>query len=1372
MPRQNKKKEKQPPRAKAASQKLINTPRPESQDLQLLMPEQYKATPLSKLSTQVNTGKLVKDQSGSRPLRPPISRFPGSTYSSRKNKLFNSVSRKTSEKKAAELLHESSKMMGLYTSINRNGRGLRRSKGGFMGLNGGYREEIKKKEKKEGLAANLYAKIQNTERIEDQNSFGKIDSTGDAKKKFKRSNKMLPERKGQKIQKKGAISKQEKSIKMSDHFENIDLHEAIPQSKKQSNFNSKKRDLKKIKTKPSKPEYTAPTKMSLKKLSRKMSGVRYQTSLRTSPRPRRINSCAQFSPKRTFSKTRGSFTSKDFGIRPTKKGLNIKTQYGASQYKMFDAYRESVSSKSSKLECFLSSTFKGNKVKIGGMQFDDVRKSLRSIRNLKSGKAKENVNIYKSNFRKKKNTPTFGKLKINKKQKQVRKPQTKENTKVPDIEEPVSAKQVTPEATARSNISNVNINQININNINTIDQEFYKKCRDNLINNIGDLIIKSSKELSKQSDGQYKMDKQAESEPNEHSGKRTNLRAEIDLVALKSNICKEFENSLKFKPEYQEKGAENLLVKEMCTQSQAKTTSMTNPLNRGNTQSSLKVTSEFKGKESLSRQNHKMPMFSPDQETNFRKKTTRKELTTSVNKTKMASVSEMINQLEIRDEPGASPNLTLPPQSVKVQRKGTLTTEFKNAGVASQKQRPKTIEQTKSRFLKNDKNKNPKEEKAREINRKLFTQEPNKNSQNKADHILKIRTNLTMTDKYSSVKNVKLRPYNQGERVWETETGTELKEPLSDLDIFITDIQKKNQRRVQEMHKQLGLESLSKEKVIKSLQISAKKVNTNQINEQVFYLRKNLSNKKSAKKESNPTRKFCLVSLMEPKPESHSKQNPFDSSFSSSKKRSQQCQTRPENVACIDISKTEKPVENQGSRFLTHRKNHKEEGLDSQTLIELFDISKLETLPVQFFVSKFTLLLQIYCLVEKKQDFYFPLKTLSEMIQQPAFEDILSIFRGPDSPNPFFTNFGSGMFPALPKDARLIYPHARIKQLKDAIRRSFELEAVSVLLLFFLFVEGKNQFKTLRILELVAHNCFVFLSLLKRVFAELEWKPKEIQIEHFLVASNAVNAFKSVQNDVSFNFRKNNRIVLSQIQILVSNHSTLQNSLERFIQPKHEDLHEQEMKQSIEQIFQAFYGHLSQRGFITMSGSKTQNKEKSLFEREAGQSGNLKSLLLKKNSSLKGSSAKLLPDSSFKQSIHRNSKYSAHEVLEKERREICFGASKELKNILSQNDFNRPRTLTEASVKDRRNESILITDNEKKKLQVELSREQSRECVNNESVSDHKSGLLNTSMKVMNLSKNLSITDSNGRHSQILGISLANNKNSYLNGRRMQFANF
>ena len=120
--------------------------------------------------------------------------------------------------------------------------------------------------------------------------------------------------------------------------------------------------------------------------------------------------------------------------------------------------------------------------------------------------------------------------------------------------------------------------------------------------------------------------------------------------------------------------------------------------------------------------------------------------------------------------------------------------------------------------------------------------------------------------------------------------------------------------------------------------------------------------------------------------------------------------------------------------------------------------------------------------------------------------------------------------------------------------------------------------------------------------------------------------------------------------------------------------------------------------------------------------------------------------------------------LEKQRREICFGASRELKNILSQSEMPKQRTINDYSRVDKRNESILLTDKEKQKLDVERSREGSRELSTNPQM-ERKSALVNTSMKVMNLSKNLSITDSVGCASDLLGISVANNKNSCFNGK-------
>jgi hypothetical protein len=278
--------------------------------------------------------------------------------------------------------------------------------------------------------------------------------------------------------------------------------------------------------------------------------------------------------------------------------------------------------------------------------------------------------------------------------------------------------------------------------------------------------------------------------------------------------------------------------------------------------------------------------------------------------------------------------------------------------------------------------------------------------------------------------------------------------------------------------------------------------------------------------------------------------------------------------------------------------------------------------------------------------------------------------------------------------------------------------------------------------------------MLKRVFGELEWKPREVQIDQFLLASNSINAFKTVQENVSLNLEKNNKIIITQIQIILSSHPRLKERINPFLG---EELNDMNLKASIEHIFKVFYELLAEKGLITMSG----NKENQNMSNETIQKlPKLKSVLSKK----KKSNQKSLNESKSKNSNKHNIEGEITSDLERQRREICFGASRELKNILSQSEMPRQRTFTEFSkVEKKQNESILLTGKEKRKLNVNKSRENSREVVN-DSISERKSAL-NTSMKVMNLSKNLSITDSMGGNSQFIGMSIANNKNSYINGR-------
>lgn len=1307
---------------KINSTKNINTPRPSSQELRQA---EGKFTPLSKLSTQVNTGKRQPKKSYGSLFKQPISRFQGSllTVSSNKNKQFSSVSRKASCEKSHEMLFASKqKSTGLYASVNRNAR--------FHGKTPSQGQTAKMASQQRPEDSVLASPDQNEHESEAQ-------------------------------------PVQIKSAKMSDHFENINLKEALPEDESQKirfeedkKVSEKRANKKRVRSPKS-------TKMSLKQLSKEMSKVRYKTSLRASPKPARIKSCFDFSPKRFLNKTRGSLSGMDFTLRSQRgfgKGLSIQTQQSRRKGPLGATVRNSFGGKKSRLEGFLSHTYKSESQRRG--PGSDGRRLLQGKKGRR--KSPSQVNLYSGKFGKKKKS-VFAK--------KTRQKETQAEREVVSGDETAQAEQrrrearnASEEKTGRSNISNVNINQININNINTIDQEFYRKCKENLIHNISEIIMKSSKELTKKAP-QFQSRDCAEG----HSPGK--LKGEIDLVALKNNICKEFENSLRFRSGAHAGPKDNLFLgilrdqvrtgaKPECKVYPAEAVARTEEAFPTQSHAKQSSTSQKPQRGDDSRTEHAF------NDVIIRKTHGTGEFTRSINKSKMASISEIIGQFESDNFSKIKNCSPIHPKSFKIRRVGTLKTELKNQAGLSQERRTRTNlqekAQTKSPASELKQQLGLNKEKVREINRKLFTQDPQSSTRRIAKDKLLLRSKVNLTDKFGPAKNVELRSYDK-DRIWETETGTvaeqtEPKPKMSELDIFITDIHKRSLKRIEEVGQVPEPKTTRQPKQVRSLQISANKMDHNELNEKVFYLRKNLSNKK-APNPKNPVRKFCLLSLMEDQMAAGHSQSPnlFDGSFSSGNAPTKSGQQVDAGRSPGALGKAKWTGGEKGVRCLTQRKMALQEFKNSKNLIQLFDISHLDNLTTQFFISKFTLVLQIYCLVEKKGDFYAPLKSLSKMIQQPMLEEVMLVFRTVNSPNPLFCNFSSDMMTVLQKDpsSSQPFPRARIERLKKCLTRCFELETISVLLLFYLFVEGKNHFKMLRILELVAHNCFVFLWLLKRVFGELEWKPRETLIDHFLSASNAVNAFKTVQDDVSLNFEKNNKIVVTQIQILLANHAKLRNGLSPFLATHGAG---RGLKQTIEDVFRIFYDLLAEKGLITMSGSK--NKDSSETEQEPAsdtKTANLKSVLSKKKRSFVVSPEKPSvapqeprPEAPLEQK-------SAME-LEKQRQEICFGASRELKNILSQSEVPRQRTLNDYSRTDKRNESILLTGKEKRQLDVERSREMSREHVP-DSAGEGKSGLVNTSMKVMNLSKNLSITDSVGRHSELLGISVANNKNSAFNGK-------
>ena len=1341
---------------------------------------------------------------------------------------------------------------------------------------------------------------------------------------FESKNKLLG--KGSSKPKQLKVHKVSPQEKVNTPFDNISLGEDIivesqkqfPKNLKQKNsFNQKKVCFAehlgpiKSKTKKRKTKKVCSGKVSLKKLSKQMSKVKYKSNFKMSPSRRSFKGKMDFSPRKLLSQTRSSFGGLELSIKSQKRTSNQLRLNNLESKKNFCVAmttKEGRFPRQTPVGCFLSNTFKAGKGNSNLLrrQFGNLRRSL-GIKTQLSSQGKP-VNIYQDikksekipkhrNAFKKKTKVHEGKSKEKVASKFAKKLKLEEleTNQEALLKEGLLTKRgcQSQDQTGRSNISSVNINQININNINTIDREFYEECKQKLINNLGEIILKSSFENLNVKENETSGNQSKEAIPDQ----QRRIKGDLDLITLKNNICKEFEKSLKMRSSSNKKSSEikrrscqmkSLGVNAMNIYCQDLENSATH-VDRFSKTSTIPSFQAEINKENLKTANYlgksEMNNLCVDQSeipTNqdfvFRGSSSKEtfELSQTLNQSKMASVSELIGKIEnkklnvhLKNEKVCSPQQ----QNLMTGRvTQTLVTEPKEQNLLSNDRKTKTqfVQKRKSVQVKS----NPKltiganEENVREINRKLFTQEPTKGKLRRKRKLEELKeSKVAMTETFTQTKNVELKIYERGKEAvtgsvgrWNTDTKSLLetldeknripkKEPaLSELDIFITEIHEKNLNRIEEIIPEKR--KVKKNQIAKSLQISANKVDTAELNEKVFYLRKGLSNKKKDPFENcQPTQKFCLMSHLTDSNQtfqrvpsqvinisnvirghsaletnftmanSHKQDPEEDQNESSTGKltstpntkvnRSRKINTFPKSqkqtFSCIPSPKQMEGKENNIMSSTQRNLNINEIGKKFSWL-DIFDKRKIKDFNTQFFISKFTLLLQVYCLVEKKKDFYSLLKTLSEMVQQSPFEGFNTFFLNPlhrktDRKNSlnedqssrnninfeesntlrdkdsndenFLKNRESSQSPLT---CPIIQ---KLSIIKSSINRSFELETISILLLFYLFVEGAGEYKALRILELVAHSCYVFITMIKNVYAEMQFTEKEQVIEKFLNESNAVNAFRHIEPNTAENLIKNNKVIVSQIEILINGYPQLKNQLTwvlsaQTIRPRIT------LKTSIENIFRIFYDILAEKGLITLSGldqltgreshinlnKSFKNEEPNSYESrivEQSKNESLRQILSQKKVIDKPKVQQVTPTS---EDISLTAHFDTQENLEKQRLEICFEGTKELKNMLSQSEITRIRKPKDTSKYERKNESILLTGKDKERLDALQSRECSRNATHRaDSVVEKNNSMANTSMKVINISKNLSITDSGVGHSQLIGISLANNRNSCLNGK-------
>ena len=215
-------------------------------------------------------------------------------------------------------------------------------------------------------------------------------------------------------------------------------------------------------------------------------------------------------------------------------------------------------------------------------------------------------------------------------------------------------------------------------------------------------------------------------------------------------------------------------------------------------------------------------------------------------------------------------------------------------------------------------------------------------------------------------------------------------------------------------------------------------------------------------------------------------------------------------------------------------------------LVNVLNVHFLGKLDVDFFLSHFAKILALFYYFDNKDDCYLVIKQYTEEVQQDAFLALEKLFGG--------------------------------KKKGGVVLTAFKLEVVSVMLLFYFFVEKAtiSRKEINGVLEPLARNSSAFLSLLRKALSFILKKKKARKIKTFLKDSETDKLFSFSKNPVKAIKKNNEAIRLSLNKIIKLVAKELQGPLRSLITT----ISEQSLSDAVYNAFEFFHSALKQKGVI------------------------------------------------------------------------------------------------------------------------------------------------------------------------------------------------
>ena len=280
------------------------------------------------------------------------------------------------------------------------------------------------------------------------------------------------------------------------------------------------------------------------------------------------------------------------------------------------------------------------------------------------------------------------------------------------------------------------------------------------------------------------------------------------------------------------------------------------------------------------------------------------------------------------------------------------------------------------------------------------------------------------------------------------------------------------------------------------------------------------------------------------------------------KKRSQKILKKKENNRPLQNLKLKinrspkklgKAKSNKNLKKLLEKKNHKNsnKNFDKKNMdkfinrnktpkifeiLTLFNKHTVKYLNMNFLLSHLSHLLTLYCSLENEEESFYIIKEYTDYIQNDSFLILESLMEN--------------------------------KSKTKECLMSLKLEVVSIFVIFYNLIDGKNgELKDfLKLIELLAKNYYIFLTLLKKLLNVCNKKKEVRMMKEFFKNSNCINVF-TIQGSLFNNLKRNNNLIKSILtKILKKKKMSIRTKIDTIIKK----LNNLSLNEGIGKIFEFF----------------------------------------------------------------------------------------------------------------------------------------------------------------------------------------------------------